>query len=86
MIIIIIILISRGQHSQIQDLIFAVALIFKDNTFNSSGQRVENCSSRYCTLNDVRDGAIFIFNDKEFHITLLCENTILSRKWGKLHY
>ena len=30
-----------------QDLIFAVALRFKDYTFNSSGHRFENCSSRY---------------------------------------
>ena len=75
MIIIIIILISRGQHSQIQDLIFAVALIFEDYTFNASGQRVENRSSWYYTLNDARGCAIFILNDKEFHITISCEKT-----------
>ena len=33
MIMIIIIVISRSKHSQIQDLIFAVALRFKDYTF-----------------------------------------------------
>ena len=43
-----------------------MALRFKDCTFNSSGHRVENCFSRYSFLNDERDGAIFIFKDKEF--------------------
>ena len=47
-----------------------MALRFKDYTFNSSGHRVENCSSRYSFLNDERDGAIFIFKDKEFHNTM----------------
>ena len=31
-----------------------MALRFKDYTFNSSGHRVENCSSRYSFLNDER--------------------------------
>ena len=46
-----------------QDLIFAVALRFKDNNFHASDHRVENCSSRYSFLNDERDGAIFIFKE-----------------------
>ena len=53
-----------------QDSIFAVALRSKDYSFDSSGHRVENCSSRYSFLNDERDGAIFIFKDKESHITM----------------
>ena len=44
-------------HGQIQDLIFAVALRFKDHTFHASGHRVENYSSRYYSfLNDERYG------------------------------
>ena len=40
-----------------------MALILEDYICHASGQRVENCSSRYGFLNDERDGAIFIFKD-----------------------
>ena len=54
-IIMIIVFISRGYHSQIQDMIFAVALRFKDYTFHALGHRVDYCSSRHSFLNDERD-------------------------------
>ena len=40
---------------KIQDLIFAVALRFKNYTSPASGHRVQNCSSRYSFLNDERE-------------------------------
>ena len=46
--------------TQLQDLIFAVALRFKDYTFHASCHRVENCSSMYSFMNDDREGAISV--------------------------
>ena len=54
-IIMMIVFISQGYHSQIQDMIFAVALRFKDYTFHALGHRVDYCSSRQSFLNDERD-------------------------------
>ena len=41
-----------------------------DHTFHASSHSVENCSLRYCLLNNERDGAIFIIKEKEFCITI----------------
>ena len=37
---------------------------------SASGHRVKDCSPRYFFLNDEIDGVIFIFINKDFHITL----------------
>ena len=37
---------------------------------HASGHRVENCSATYYLLNNERDGAFFIFKDKEFHTAM----------------
>ena len=52
-----------------------MALRFKNYIFHVSGHRVDNYSSRYSFLNDERDGAIFIFKDKDLKSKKITPNS-----------
>ena len=59
-----------------QDMVFTVALRFEDYTFHASGQRVENCSSRYKFLNNERDGA----NSDIVIVVVVFRSTVLRNR------